>query len=312
MKCVNCDAEIKDGSIYCPICGKEAQMVNGYTSLEDDFLHSLLREEIKPQLEKGKKALSQEEQLRVQKWRKILPAIVIGLLLTAMISIGLVVKIFVDHKNNNSYNYQMQMAQKEIADYNYESALQYLKRALVIVPEDIESRMEMVEIYLMKKEQDSAIVLLTEVIQLDKEKKEAYQQLIDIYAEKGQFKQIQSLAEYAEDESVKELFKDYLVAVPTISPSGDTFYSEVNVTIFSGENDAIYYTTDGTDPVTNGKRYVEGVGINLSSSGLYTIKAVCKNRKNIYSDVVKYEYQIILTPPEETEAFTEEIFGVTE
>lgn len=312
MKCANCDAEIKDGSIYCPVCGKEAQMVNGYTSLEDDFLHSILREEIKPPIEKRKKALTQEEQLRIRKERKIFPVVVIGLLVTAIISIGLVAKIFVDHKNDNSYHYQMKMAQKEVVDHNYESALQYLKRALAIVPEDIESRMEMVEIYLMKNEQDAAIVLLTEVIQLDKKMQEAYQKLIDIYAEKEQFKHIQNLAEYAEDESVKALFKDYLVAVPTISPSGDTFYSEVNVTIFSGEHDAIYYTIDGTDPVTNGKRYVEGVGINLSTSGLYTIKAVCKNRKNIYSDVVKYEYQIILTHPEETEVVTDEILEITE
>lgn len=312
MKCVNCDAEIKDGSIYCPVCGKEAQMVNGYTSLEDDFLHSLLREEIKSQTEKRKERLSQGKQRHVRKTKKSLPVIIMGFLLTAIISIGLVVKIFVDHKNDNSYHYQMKMAQKEIVDCNYENALQYLKRALAIVPEDIESRMEMAEIYLIKKEHNSAIVLLTEVIQLDKDKQEAYQQLIDIYAEKEQFKQIQSLAQYAEDESVRALFKDYLVAVPTISPSGDTFYSEVNVTIFSGDHDAIYYTIDGTDPVTNGKRYIEGAGINLSTSGLYTIKAVCKNRKNIYSDVIKCEYQIILTPPEETETFIEEIFEVTE
>ena len=41
MKCANCDAEIKDGSIYCAVCGKEAQKVNAEVSLEDDFLHAL-------------------------------------------------------------------------------------------------------------------------------------------------------------------------------------------------------------------------------------------------------------------------------
>lgn len=308
MKCVNCNAEIKDGSIYCPICGKEAQMVNGYTSLEDDFLHSLLREEIKTQEEK----IRTQEELRITKRKKLLTAILLVILFTAVFSVGLTAKTFIDHKNDNSYHYQMQMAKKKMVEGHYENALQYLRRALIIMPEDIESRMEMAKIYSIKEERDSATVLLTEIIQLDKKKKEAYQQLLDIYLEKEQFKQIQSLAKYAEDESIKELFKDYLVDVPTISPSGDTFYSEVNVTIFSGGNHAIYYTTDGTDPITNGKRYIEGVGINLLSSGLYTIKAVCKNRKNIYSDVVKYEYQIILTPPEETEPFIEEIFEITE
>jgi len=172
--------------------------------------------------------------------------------------------------------------------------------------------MEMAEIYLMREEYDSAIVLLTEIIRLDKENETAYQYLIDIYAGKEQYKQIEQLAEYAEAKEIKELFKDYLVAAPNIYPGGDTFYTELNVTVFSVDDYAIYYTTDGTDPITNGKRYVEGVGIDLMNSGLYTVKAVCKNRKNIYSDVVKHSYQIILTPPEETETLTEEILEFTE
>ena len=135
MKCANCDAEIKDGSIYCPVCGKEAQMVNGYTSLEDDFLHSLLREGIKPQSKK--RVLSEEEQLRIRKRKQLMPVFLTGLLLAVMITIGIVIKIFVDYKNDNSYNYQMKMAQVEMVDHNYERALQHLKRALAIVPSDI-------------------------------------------------------------------------------------------------------------------------------------------------------------------------------
>ena len=310
MKCANCDAEIKDGSIYCPVCGKEAQMVNGYTSLEDDFLHSLLREGIKPQ--SNKRVLSREEQLRIRKRRQLFPIFFTGLLLAVMITIGIVVKIFVDYKNDNSYNYQMKMAQVEMVDHNYERALQHLKRALAIVPSDIDGRMEMVEIYRMQQENDSALVLLTEVIRLDKENESAYKQLIEIYADKEQFEQIKQLAAYADNEKIKELFKDYLVAAPNIYPGGDTFYEELNVTVFSVDDYAIYYTTDGTDPITNGKRYVEGVGINLKTSGLYTVKAVCKNRKNIYSDIVTHNYQIILTPETETEIFAEEITDIVE
>lgn len=312
MKCANCDAEIKDGSIYCPVCGKEAQMVNGYTSLEDDFLHSLLREGIKPQSEKKKRVLSQEEQLRARKQKQATPVIVTCLILAVLVAIGIVVKLFVDYRNDNSYEYQMKMAQEEMVDHNYESAMEYLARALAIEPGDVDSRMEMAEIYLMKEQYDAAIVLLSEVIRLDNDEKDAYQYLIEIYAEKGQYEQIRSLAEYADDKAVKELFSDYLVENPSISPAGDVFYSELNVTIFSADDHAIYYTIDGTDPVTNGKRYIEGAGITLSNSGLYTIRAVCRNRNNIYSDVVEHDYQIVLMPPEETEVSTEEIMELSE
>ena len=40
MKCANCGAEIRVGCVYCPVCGKEAQIVSDYNILEDDYLDS--------------------------------------------------------------------------------------------------------------------------------------------------------------------------------------------------------------------------------------------------------------------------------
>ena len=310
MKCANCDAEIKDGSIYCPVCGKEAQMVNGYTSLEDDFLHSLLREGLNPK--EKKRILSREEQARLKKQKQVLPIIVTGLILAILIAVGVVVKIFVDYKNDNSYEYQMKMAETEMVDHNYESAMGYLSRALAIVPEDVDSRMQMAEIYLLQEKEDAAIVLLTEVIRLDEGYKDAYEWLIEIYAGNEQYEKIQTLSEYSTDKEIKKLFTDYLVTTPTIYPSGDTFYNELNVTMLSVDDYAIYYTTDGTDPITNGKRYIEGVGITFENSGLYKVKAVCKNKHGIYGDVITHNYQIVLTPEPETEAQTEELLEIVE
>jgi len=230
MKCANCDAEIKDGSIYCPVCGKEAQMVNGYTSLEDDFLHSLLREGLNPK--KSKRILSPEEHARLRKHKQVISILVISLILALLLAVGVVVKLFVDYKNSNSYEYQMEMAEAEIFDHNYESAMEYLARALAIVPEDIESRMQMAELYLLQEKEDAAIVLLTEVIRLDEDYAEAYEYLIDIYAGKEQYEKIKSLSGYSSDKQIKALFADYLVTTPTIYPSGDTFYDELHVTIF--------------------------------------------------------------------------------
>lgn len=305
MKCANCDAEIKDGSIYCPVCGKEAQMVNGYTSLEDDFLHSLLREGLNPK--NSKRILSPEDAARLRKHKQVISILVISLILALLLAVGVVLKLFVDYKNSNSYEYQMEMAKTEIFDHNYESAMEYLARALAIVPEDIESRMQMAEVYLLQEKEDAAIVLLTEVIRLDEDYADAYEYLIDIYAKKEQYEKIKSLSGYSSDKQIKALFTDYLVTTPTIYPSGDTFYDELNVTILSVDDYAIYYTTDGTDPITNGKRYIEGVGITFDNSGLYKVNAVCKNKSGIYGEVVTHNYQIVLTPETETETQTEEV-----
>lgn len=305
MKCANCDAEIKEGSVYCSICGNEAQIIDSYDSLEDDFLYSLLREEIQPTKKNSKKAVSVEEvQKQQQKRRKTLVLISI-LLMAVVITTGIIIKLMFDYKNNHSYEYQMKMAERELEETEYENALAHYTRALAIVPSDIESRLEMAKIYHMQEAYDYAAVLLTEVIRLDKNEPDAYVYLIDVYDKKGQYKEIQKLADYTDDKEIQKLFADYLVSAPMIYPEGDTFYSELEISIVSAEKYDIYYTTDGSDPITNGKRYINGMDIELENSGLYTIRAVCRNEKNIYSDVVKQSYQIILMPEEETELLTE-------
>ena len=45
MKCAKCGAELKEGCLYCSVCGHEAQMVNGYSVLEEDYLKALLTDE---------------------------------------------------------------------------------------------------------------------------------------------------------------------------------------------------------------------------------------------------------------------------
>ena len=38
MKCAKCGAEIKEGCIYCSVCGNAVQIVPDYSVLEDDYL----------------------------------------------------------------------------------------------------------------------------------------------------------------------------------------------------------------------------------------------------------------------------------
>ena len=44
-ECAKCGAEIKEGCIYCSVCGNAVQIVPDYSVLEDDYLRSLLKEE---------------------------------------------------------------------------------------------------------------------------------------------------------------------------------------------------------------------------------------------------------------------------
>ena len=69
-------------------------------------------------------------------------------------------------------------------------------------PDDIKVREAMAEIYTSQKEYDSALVLYMEILQLDKTNKEAYQHLISIYDEMGDYDSILSLKEDVTDENI--------------------------------------------------------------------------------------------------------------
>ena len=88
MKCANCGAEIRVGCVYCPVCGKEAQIVSDYNILEDDYLDSLLQEGEKPSVpskskQKEKAAKPKQEKPTGKKSKKSLYIVIFILLFVA-------------------------------------------------------------------------------------------------------------------------------------------------------------------------------------------------------------------------------------
>ena len=190
MKCAKCGAELKKGCLYCSVCGHEAQIVSDYNVLEDDYLRSLLKD---GESAKNPQKTEVEPQKNKKKKNNHLLLILCCCFIVTGAAVGVAVKLYIDNKNANSYDYQIEMAEKELVDHNYENALQYYKTALALQPDDIKVREAMAEVYTSQKEYDSALVLYMEILQLDKTNKEAYQHLISIYDEMGDYDSILSL-----------------------------------------------------------------------------------------------------------------------
>lgn len=313
MKCKKCGAELKEGCIYCSVCGNEAQMVSDYSVLEDDYLRSLLKEEEEKMQHKPHREdnSGKKKQVAVPKGKidSRIPVLVVFILLFVCIICGIVIKLAINHKNANSYDYQMGAARQEYIDKNYESALQYYKTALSLKPGDVLVRLSMAEIYIELAEYDEAVVLLTEVIDMDTENAKAYEGLIHIYEVREEYDSIAELASDVRNTDILELFDGYLVAAPIISPDGGEYDEYVNVTFFSIEEFDIYYTLDGSEPtVETGMLYevdeaAEESGILLDESGKYTVRAVCVNDKGISSEIAEAVYDIELTAPEFAKVF---------
>ena len=306
MKCEKCGAEMKEGCIYCSVCGNEAQMVPDYSVLEDDYLRKLLEEENQPasgtkQTNKtGKKnQKKQNAKNSSSQMSNKIPIIIVCCILVIAITAGVIAKLVIDHKNANSYDYQVEMAQQEAIDKNYENALQYYKTALALKPDDMKVRLAMADIYMQQKSYDAAMVLLIEIIDMDELNLEAYKNLIQIYDEKEDYDSIAELSDGITNIEILALFDEYLVAAPVISPVEGTYNEYKDVTIFSMEGFDIYYTMDGSTPdATNGIFYDEDEGIHLDEAGMYRIQAVCVNKKGICSEVASAKYKIEILAPE--------------
>lgn len=296
MKCAKCGAELKKGCLYCSVCGHEAQMVNDYSVLEEDYLKALLAEEAKNNPSNQKENVTRKKTENHKKKKNQTPWIILMCAAVAAVSVSVAAIAYVKYKNNNSYDYQMEMAAKELTDRNYENALSYYKNALALAPDDIAARIDMADVYMEQKEYESALVLYMETITLDKKNKEAYQGLITIYEEKGQYDKIKELAAQVTDKDLLELFSGYIVANPVFYPDAGTCDIYTEVTIFSIEDSDIYYTIDGSDPTEDGIPYTDD-GIELDEVGSYTIKAACRNEKGIYSDVVTSKYKVKAVAP---------------
>lgn len=296
MKCVKCGSEIKAGCLYCDKCGHEVQIVTETDVLEEDYLKALLKGDLDQKKQEEQKAAPPAQ----KKNKSRIVAIVAGILFAAALVTGILIKLIIDRQNANSYDYQVEMAEKELGKNNTESALSYYNTALSLIPEDVSVRMAMADIYMAQTDYDAAMVLYLEVVRLDSSQREAYERLIQIYERNKDYENIQKLSAYANAPELAELFAPYFTEAPIISPISETYDKFINVNIDSLAGDTIYYTMDGSTPdAETGIPYNSDTGIPLNKEGEYTVRAVCVNDKGIYSEVSENTYLIKLVPPRE-------------
>ena len=310
MKCIYCGAKLQEGSLYCSNCGKETQIVADIDAFEDDYLTGILERgqqnpksqangEQKTSVErnnrKKQEALRREQQRKKQQQMKITFGVIFAILLVVAVIAGIFMKKSIDEQRANSFDYQVQMAEKSYANGQIRESIAYYERAIALEPDNISVRLTLAEIYLNRKDFDSALILYLQTLDLDPNNLECYRNLISIYEQKNKTDEILALAKQVTDEDVLALFSDYIVHPPVFSNVGGKFENYMQITLSSEDDNKIYYTLDGTDPIVYGKLYKEP--ISLESNGEYSIRAVCVNDKKIYSEVIKEEYTINIAAP---------------
>lgn len=307
MKCAKCGAELKLDCLYCSVCGQEAQIVSDSNLLEEELLRELLKEEEKkqPSLEKEpdqKKTVSSKKAVSSKKKKKShKPLIILLSCLAVLIIAGVIFVQVIRNKNQNSFDYQITKAKEYVAEKNYVKALNFFDRALELKEDDVETRLQMVEIFLSMEEEKKAISMLHEIISIDPLSTEAYEKLIDLYEESEDYEAILKLKADITDDALLELFSSYEVLPPAFRQEPGEYAEYISIELVAEKNCNIYYTLDGSDPVAGGQLYTEP--LKLEEQGELEITAVACNNYGIYSEVLEGTFTVKFQKPKMAAAF---------
>ncbi len=292
MRCTNCGALLKTGCVYCSVCGKEVQYVPDY-SMEEDYLKELIQKENRTKKEgkpKPKKHPSQSQKQSAGKKRLFLGIAVILILAVAIFLVGFyTVRI-------RSYDGRMKMAEKYYSRQDYDKALSCAKQALEKRDQDFHGVLMLGKCYFAQGDEAQAQKYLEQAFSISNDNRENCKLLIQIYDKKQDYNAIMKLYAQVEEDSLKKLFDDYIVAPPKITPKGGSYDEYPEISIEAEENLEVYYTTDGTDPRTEGLVYEEP--FRLEEEGVHRVRAVCVDERGIFSEWIEEDYEIELNIPD--------------
>lgn len=298
MKCSYCGAPVEKGRLFCMNCGEEIQWVPEYHAIgtyRSQTENSTADKKIT--YSSVKKPKEDTEVSSPKPKRKKSPFIIGIILMVLCVCILFGVKYYMDQKNYNSFEYQMNMAETDYSNRAYDTAYEYIDRAIMLDSESIDAVLLKAQILMGLSKQNEAIAVLLDLIEDYPDNVSAYTHLIRIYESQDSGQKIKELLAACQEESILERFSGYIASKPVFSfPSGD--YEELlTVELYSpdGEDSEIYYTTDGSTPDQDSDRYVSGIDI---TEGTTQIKAVTVNKKGITSDLTEGTYHVTLLPPD--------------
>ena len=298
MKCRNCGADLEEGTLFCPVCGKEVQWVPEYNTLETLIKQREIEEQEKKRREMEARKEREKEERKAEQERKKKRhkrRLIIGTI-GAVIVLGAAAFLFVYQAQTNSFSYQMDQAETAYGQGDYESALSYVGRARELEPDNEQVQILEARIYVKDNNLSAAESILNSVIEADPENTTAYGELLRLYEQQEKYTEIRDLMDSASDD-MREIYHNYVCTLPEISQKGGSFTETVRIEFTDvPAGTEIYYTLDGSDPDQNSEKYQDPV--ELTEEGTTTFKYIAYNQKSIPSDIGEEEYVIRFDAPD--------------
>lgn len=302
MKCKKCGLVVKTGEVYCQNCGTEIQIVPDYSAFEEDITSAISTHEKatvyqkKQELEEEfEKTIKNETAPKKKDKKKI--ALIITLSVIVVAALALCVSVFFSNrKKNQSFAYQYERAESYYNNQLPDKALEAIDRALNIESENEQALLLKATILNSLNRENEAINTLLTLIQVNPNSYDAYRMLVDVYAEKGDYKSIAELAKNSmQNEMIVGLFAGYVPVAPKFKQIPGNYEDILKLEIQTDSNSQVFYTIDGSSPISNGLVYTQEIELQ---PGEYTIKVVSTNEYGIFSEEVEGHYVIQQTIPD--------------
>lgn len=311
MKCKKCGSEIKEGHMYCEVCGEEIRIVPDFdASVDDGFKVNLADiiddipgvrtladtkelsiEDISETKEIIKKDNSiQNEESKTGSKNKIDLKFVGILVLLCVVSIVAIVAVSYNINQYYSYDIQYEKAFEQFSNGEYDDSVKTLKHVIKLNDTEVLPKLLLCDNYYELGKYDEALAVLETLLTKYQGDMNIYERLVKNYTMKGDNLSISELVESAQDESVKYMYGDYVKPTLSISPDAG-IYGEPQLVILSSDTDgAIYYTIDGSEPDENSLVYKGPIEVNAGDE--YDIRAICISEYGIKSEVLKSNYLV--------------------
>ena len=278
MKCPECGNEIKDGLIFCPVCGHELNIVPEFVP------------EIEISIEESLQSVADTDDKKDNRLKSL------HIMLLTLLFAGLVIFLAVMIYRDNSGRYQVSKGDKAYDAGNYRQATGYYEKAVMIDPSNIDFRTRLADSYVAMENIDMAVEVYKDMILADPDSTLAYAQIISLYESIDAYDDIDDFLQHYANDDIREAFRDYLAYPPVFSNEGGSYDEAVILTLTNESAGTIYYTDDGSIPDESSDIY--SVPLYLKK-GKHIIQAFFKNEYGVCSSVIKNEYDVLAEAPSE-------------
>lgn len=318
MNCKKCGSEIKEGHMYCGVCGEEIRIVPDFDVAIDDSLQVNLTDVLDENFVDSsiggatKEIVSDTvEEISITKEledkdnktdktplgqdKHISYKLIAVLVLVCLVFIVITYSIFHQVSLYNSYDVQYEKAFELYGTGQYEESIKTLKHVIKINGSETRPKLLLCDNYYELGKYDEALAVLESLTSEYPGDMNIYERIVKNYEAKGDNASISKLVKESEDESVKYKYGDFMKPTLSASPAGGTYFESQLITFKADKDAKVYYTTDGSDPTENSLIYEEPIIVDAEDEEV-VIKAICISSKGIESDMIeeKYTFEIIV------------------